>query len=66
MQDSICQTRKTKQKQCIHAQRKKIHRLQAALKKKKPTRQGKKERTLQEALTRFSKVIVELLVSAQF
>ena len=60
MQDSICQTthdlsnntpRKTKQRKVIHTQRQKIHRLQAALKKKKPTR-GKEE-TLQEALNRL-------------
>ena len=62
VQDSICQTssdlsnntpRKTKQRKCIHSQRQKIHRLQAAVKKKKPTRGGKKEQTLQEALSKL-------------
>ena len=55
----------------MNAQRQKIHRLQAALKKKKPTRLGMKERTLQEALTHFTTIIVEfsttsVRISAQF
>ena len=64
MQDSICQTssdlskntpRKTKQRKVIDSQRKKIHRLEEALKKKKPARQGKKDTTLQEALDKLPK-----------
>jgi hypothetical protein len=64
MQDSICQTssdlskntpRKTKQRKVIDSQRKKIRRLEEALKKKKPARQGKKDRTLQEALDKLPK-----------
>ena len=60
--------RKTKQRKFIDAQRQTIHRFKAALKKKKPTRQGKRQRTLQEVLTRFNKVLLnfELPVSAQF
>ena len=61
MQDSFSQTigglsnntpRKTKQRKLIHSQRQKIRRLQAAL--KKPTSQGKKEKTIQEALSKLS------------
>ena len=59
MQDFTCQTnlnlsmntpRKNKQKIVIHTQRTKINRLQKALEKKMRTKQGKKERTLDEAL----------------
>ena len=60
MRDSFSQTssglsnntpRKTKQRKLIHSQRQKIRRLQAAL--KKPTSQGKKEKTIQEALSKL-------------
>ena len=42
--------RKNKQKKVIHTQRRKINCLQKALEKKMRTKQGKKERTLEEAL----------------